>query len=190
MHNDAYMTDLGHSLSQNDLIQLCEDLKLINDNTSQMATLSKRATDSADDGSQALNAVQVTLTSFADSTREINTLLEQINLLSQQVHILGVNAAIEAANAGEQGSGFTIIAEEMRRIAGQVKETSVNIQTIMGKSSALATDTVSAMEVASENLEVLEVSADLSVQLNLDSAEMATAQKDKLARALGLNVES
>ena len=127
------MNNSNHSLSENDLIQLCDDLKLINDNTAQMATLSHRATESADQGSKALNDVQLTLTSFADSTREINTLLEQINLLSQQVHILGVNAAIEAANAGDQGSGFTIIAEEMRRIAGQVKETSVNVQTIMEK---------------------------------------------------------
>lgn len=181
------MTDLSRSLTENNLIQLCEDLKLIYDNTTQMATLSQRAVDSADHGSKALQDVQTTLSSFADSTREINTLLEQINLLSQQVHILGVNAAIEAANAGDQGSGFTIIAEEMRRIAGQVKETAVSVQSIMEKSGALATDTVSAMEIAGENLEVLEVSADLSVQLNQDSAEKATIHKERLENLLSIS---
>lgn len=183
------MSMLNNSLSENDLIQLCTDLKLINDNAAQLETLSKRASDSADQGSRALSDVQSTLSSFADSTREINTLLEQINLLSQQVHILGVNAAIEAANAGEQGTGFTIIAEEMRRIAGLVKDTAVSIQTIMEKSGALADDTVSAIEVAGENLEILEISADLSAQLNQDSAEKAIEHKEHLEEILNLGDE-
>lgn len=180
------MNKLNNSLSENDLIQLYTDLKLINDNVSQLETLSKRAGDSADQGSKALRDVQTTLSSFADSTREINTLLEQINLLSQQVHVLGVNAAIEAANAGEQGTGFTIIAEEMRRIAGLVKETAVSVQTIMEKSGALAVDTISAIEIAGDNLEVLEITADLSVQLSLDSAEKAVEHKERLEKILNL----
>ena len=57
----------------------------------------------------------------------------------------------------------------------------------MGKSGALATDTVSAMEIASENLEVLEVSADLSEQLNKDSAAMASAHKEQLEGILGVS---
>ena len=183
------MSNLSHTLPEKDLIQLCDDLRLINANTAQMATLSQRATDSADNGSKALNDVQTTLSSFADSTREINTLLEQINLLSQQVHILGVNAAIEAANAGDQGSGFTIIAEEMRRIAGQVKETSVSVQSIMEMSGALADETVTAIGIASENLEVLEVSADLSEQLNKDSAEKASKHKSQIEGLLHLSEE-
>jgi len=171
------MNELTDSLVKSDLIRLCDDLKIINENASQIATLSQRAKDSAGLGFSALTDVQSTLTSFVNSTREINALLEQINMLSQQVHILGVNAAIEAANAGEQGSGFTIIAEEMRRIAGQVKETAINVQSIMEMSGTLADETVSAIETASENLEVLEVSADISLGMNKDNAEKAASHK-------------
>lgn len=178
------MSERTSLFPQAELINLCGDLKLINENADQVATLSQRAKDSADHGFKALTDVQSTLTSFVDSTREINTLLEQINLLSQQVHILGVNAAIEAANAGDQGSGFTIIAEEMRRIAGQVRETAGSVQSIMETSGSLADETVSAIDTASENLEVLEVSADLSMQLNKSTAQLSSDHKNYIQTVL------
>ena len=178
------MNERTNMLPHADIIGLCDDLTLINENADQIATLSQRAKDSADSGFKALTDVQSTLTSFVDSTREINTLLEQINLLSQQVHILGVNAAIEAANAGDQGSGFTIIAEEMRRIAGQVRETAGNVQTIMESSGSLADETVSAIDTASENLEVLEVSADLSMELNKSTAQKSANHKNYILERL------
>lgn len=183
------MSERSILFPQANLIDLCDDLKLINENADQVATLSQRAKDSADHGFKALTDVQSTLTSFVGSTREINTLLEQINLLSQQVHILGVNAAIEAANAGNQGSGFTIIAEEMRRIAGQVRETAGNVQTIMESSGSLAGETVNAIDTASENLEILEVSADLSMQLNKSVALKSATHKNYFLEALNSDNE-
>ena len=183
------MNDHMNNLSNHDLSQMCRDLSLIGDNSSQISTLSQRAKDSAEHGLKALTDVQSTLTSFVDSSYEINSLLDQINLLSRQVHILGMNAAVEAANAGDQGAGFTIIAEEMRRIAGHVKETTNSVQSILEVSGTLADDTVAAIETATENLEVLEISADLSVELNNVSAEKSTFHKGQLENALNIKTE-
>lgn len=177
------------NISNAELSQICKDLNLIGDNSNQVKTLSRRAQDSAEHGLSALSEVQTTLTSFVNSSREINELLEQINLLSRQVHILGMNAAVEAANAGEQGAGFTIIAEEMRRIAGHVKETAISVQSILEVSGTLADETVTAIDTASENLEVLEVSADLSVQLNGDTNTKASFHQAQLEKALNIKAE-
>lgn len=163
-----------------DMQTLCKEMKENSESAEQAATLELRAKDSAKQGFLALSDVQTTLTSFVNSSRDIDRLLEEIQLLTQQVHILGVNAAIEAANAGVHGSGFSIIAIEMRRIAGQVKATAEQTQEILGQSGSLADDTVKAIETASEALELLEVSADLSIELTSQVAKNALDQYHEL----------
>lgn len=160
--------------------RLCEEMKENGEDAEQAAMLEGRAKDSARQGFQALSDVQTTLTNFVNSSKEIDRLLEEIQLLTKQVHILGVNAAIEAANAGEQGSGFSIIAIEMRRIAGLVKDTAGKTQEILELSGSLAQDTVTATETASEALELLEVSADLSIALTTKVANRARDQYKEL----------
>ncbi len=159
-----------------DMQRLCEEMKVNSEDAEQAAMLEGRAKDSARQGFQALSDVQKTLSSFVDSSNEIDSLLEEIQSLTQQVHLLGVNAAIEAANAGRHGSGFSIIAVEMRRIASLVKDTAENTQEILEQSGSLASDTVTAIEQASETLELLEVSADLSIELTNRVARHAKEQ--------------
>ena len=168
------------NISSEDLNKLSEEIKFISENSSQVNTLSERARVSADQGEQALSDVRSTLETFVESSAQINAFLEEINLLTQQVHILGVNAAIEAASAGKHSGGFSIIAEEMRRIASKVKETSANIYAVLESSGTLAGNTVEAIQAAGETLELLEVSANLSIELSRSISEMAKIRYDDL----------
>jgi len=160
----------------NNLIALYRQMKSNTEDADQAATLGSRARDSASQGYKALEDVQDTLNNFVSSAGDVGKLLAEIQSLSHQVHILGVNAAIEAARAGDEGAGFSIIANEMRRIAAKVTDTTVDVQSIMDVTGALADKTVAAIETASESLELLEVSADLSV--NLTSAVAVSAQDE------------
>lgn len=168
------------NISSENLNKLSEEIKFISENSSQVNTLSERARVSADQGERALSDVRSTLESFVESSAQINAFLEEINLLTQQVHILGVNAAIEAASAGKHSGGFSIIAEEMRRIASKVKETSANIYAVLESSGTLAGNTVEAIQAAGETLELLEVSANLSIELSRSISEMAKIRYDDL----------
>jgi len=168
------------NISSENLNKLSEEIKFISENSKQVNTLSVRARDSADQGERALSDVRTTLESFVESSAQINAFLEEINLLTQQVHILGVNAAIEAASAGKHSGGFSIIAEEMRRIAAKVKETSANIYAVLESSGTLAGNTVNAIQAAGETLELLEVSANLSIELSSSISEMAKIRYDDL----------
>ena len=168
------------NISSENLNKLSEEIKFISENSRQVNTLSVRARDSADQGERALSDVRTTLESFVESSAQINAFLEEINLLTQHVHILGVNAAIEAASAGKHSGGFSIIAEEMRRIAAKVKETSANIYAVLESSGTLAGNTVNAIQAAGETLELLEVSANLSIELSSSISEMAKIRYDDL----------
>ncbi len=60
--------------------------------------------------------------------KEIHELSAVIMSISEQTNILAINASIEAARAGESGKGFSVVAEEVRRLAEQSRETVAEIQ--------------------------------------------------------------
>ena len=80
----------------------------------------------------------------------------------------------------KHSGGFSIIAEEMRRIASKVKETSANIYAVLESSGTLAGNTVEAIQAAGETLELLEVSANLSIELSRSISETAKIRYDDL----------
>lgn len=62
--------------------------------------------------------------------REVDKIIELIKEVSNQTHLLGLNAAIEAARAGDQGKGFNVVAEEIRKLAAKANN---SVQDISGK---------------------------------------------------------
>ncbi len=73
---------------------------------------------------------------LARSSAEIEQFITQTKAIAKQTHMLALNAAIEAARAGEEGRGFTVVAEEIRKLAGQAaqaaaatSETVLSVQT-------------------------------------------------------------
>jgi methyl-accepting chemotaxis protein len=59
---------------------------------------------------------------LARATEDIEQFIAQTSAIARQTHILALNAAIEAARAGEEGQGFTVVADEVRRLAGQASQ--------------------------------------------------------------------
>lgn len=64
---------------------------------------------------------------------EINILTSSIMQITEQTNLLALNAAIEAARAGEAGSGFSVVADEIRKLAEQSKEAVLKIQNMTSR---------------------------------------------------------
>ncbi|WP_213594431.1 methyl-accepting chemotaxis protein [Paenibacillus woosongensis] len=75
----------------------------------------------------AVNNVNEVIQQLAESSQEINKLVDLISSIANQTNLLALNASIEAARAGEHGSGFAVVAAEVRKLAGQSNDSAAEI---------------------------------------------------------------
>jgi twitching motility protein PilJ len=83
---------------------------------------------------------------LGESSQEIGEIVELISDITEQTNVLALNAAIQAASAGEAGRGFTVVAEEVQRLAERSGEATKQIGAIVRTIQTDTQDTVSAME--------------------------------------------
>lgn len=78
-------------------------------------------------------AVAGNIVALSEKTQAIGEIIVTVNDISERTHLLALNAAIEAAAAGEQGLSFTVVASEMKLLADQAKNATVQVRGILGE---------------------------------------------------------
>jgi len=133
-------------------------------------------------------------------SQAIQEITNTITAIAEQTNLLALNAAIEAARVGEAGRGFTVVAEEIRNLAEQSKEATVNIANIVVDFKEESEKSVSAMErlkgINSEQNELVKRTKDIFNDINSttefvrEKTNDVNVQINELAKANGEVVES
>ncbi len=119
---------------------------------------------------------------LGESSQEIGEIVELISDITEQTNVLALNAAIQAAAAGEAGRGFSVVAEEVQRLAERSGEATKQIAAIVKTIQADTHDAVAAMEVSTQG--VVE-GAKLS-----DAAGSALSEIGRVSRELARLIDS
>ena len=170
----------------------------INDVSSQAqesASVARQSLQAADQGLQAvqnaiggMNAIrdQIQETSkrikrLGESSQEIGEITELISDITEQTNVLALNAAIQAASAGEAGRGFSVVAEEVQRLAERSADATRQISALV---KAIQTDTQDAVAAMERSTQGVVEGARLS-----DSAGTALSEIDRVSRRLAELIE-
>jgi twitching motility protein PilJ len=89
---------------------------------------------------------------LGESSQQISEIVELISDITEQTNVLALNAAIQAASAGEAGRGFTVVAEEVQRLAERSGEATKQIGAIVKTIQTDTQDAVAAMEKSTQGV--------------------------------------
>jgi len=140
--------------------QMAQSMNQVSTNADDSARVAESSLNAASKGAPAVqNAIrgmndirdQIQETSkrikrLGESSQEIGEIVQLISDITEQTNVLALNAAIQAASAGEAGRGFTVVAEEVQRLAERSGEATKHIGAIVKSIQRDTQDAVDAME--------------------------------------------
>ncbi|MCP4324957.1 MAG: hypothetical protein GY787_24540 [Alteromonadales bacterium] len=137
-----------------------------------------------------LNSASQVTEQLKHASSNIDKFLNVIKEISEKTNLLALNAAIEAARAGESGRGFAVVADEVRSLAMQTKESTREIETMIGElhsssdaaqaamQNGLAMVDKSVVEVQKTGEDIMHISSSIN-EINLMNEQVATAAEEQ-----------
>ena len=102
---------------------------------------------------QQMDSIAQTIVRLSEQSQSIGGIIASVTDIADQSNLLAVNAAIEAAKAGEQGKGFAVVAQEIKNLAGQSKQATLQVRNILNDVQKATSAAVMATEQGSKAVE-------------------------------------
>ena len=167
-------------------VSLSEISEKIHENSSNATSCSSytdNAISDAEDGSAKMDSMVIAMHEISEASKNIASIISTIDEIAFQTNILALNAAVEAAHAGNAGKGFTVVADEVRRLA-------VRSSTAAEDSTRLIADTI---EKVNKGAEIAKSTSDalgrivndvMQVSGLIGVVESSTVEEAKLIRQI------
>ncbi len=119
--------------------QISERAKQVAASAEATASTTTQGLQSVQIATRSMEAIREQVEAFAEhivalseKTQAVGEIISAVTDIAERSNLLALNAAIEAAGAGEHGNRFAVVASEMKNLADQAKESTVQVQTILG----------------------------------------------------------
>ena len=150
------MNEMGHAVEKSS-----ENIGTLKQITGEMETTNQEVSETLDSlvsisnsTRESIEIVQRQTNDTNQSAMEIQSVVNFISSIADQTNLLSLNASIEAARAGEQGRGFAIVADEVRQLAEQSRQSADQIEGIVRKLIENSNNSVDAMNVVMEDIHI------------------------------------
>jgi methyl-accepting chemotaxis protein len=91
---------------------------------------------------------------LSEHTQQIGEIIATVNALADQSRMLALNASVEAARAGEEGKGFAVVALEVRNLADQNRDATIQVREILGEIQRATNSAVMVTEEGSKGVDI------------------------------------
>lgn len=160
--------------------------KAVSDNAVRTVEISTEGTQAIANTIEGMNKIRQQMTAIAgmvvklsEQSQTIGEITASVNELAEQSNLLAVNAAIEAAKAGEQGKGFTVVAQEIKMLADRSKDATAQVRNILREVQKSISSAVMATEeggkAVDEGLKLTILSGDTIKALSESVSEASNA---------------
>lgn len=166
----------------NVLSELTRSITEIARRSEQSTTLAGQTQKQATEGNSLLTRSKESMYSIQKSSTDVRDIIDTISDIASQTHLLAFNAAIEAARAGEHGNGFSVVANEVRKLAEKSAVAAKEITKLLNETGSLVNEGVrlsSDVEEAFKRIvqSVVETSASIT-QIYTATSEQARATQN------------
>ncbi len=134
--------------------------KSLADNAQHLTQVSQDGQKSVDDAISGMNdireqmvIIEQAVLRLSEQTHSIGSIISSVTDIADQSNLLAVNAAIEAAKAGEHGKGFAVVAHEIRNLADQSKQSTLQVRKILNDVQKATNEAVLATEQGNKAME-------------------------------------